>query len=147
MLHSQIQHVKMHDFNNAICYAPEILNYYPDHFSWVDKCRKENREAIICQKDEDIIACSIIKTKNIEFLALKICFLYVVKKQRELGVGSELMNEIIAFAQDNHYKEIYLTVNEANLDMISFIIKWGFVKMGISENGDAVYVLWIKGNL
>ena len=57
------------------------------------------------------------------------------------------MNEIIAFAQDNHYKEIYLTVNEANLDMISFIIKWGFVKMGISENGDAVYVLWIKGNL
>lgn len=140
----QIQCVNMRDFDNTICYAPEIVEFYPNHFRWVEKCKCENRAAIICQESDNIIACGILKPKYAELFILKICFFYVEKNYRKNGIGSSLLNKIREFAQNNGFTQIYLTINPQNSNMINFSKKYGFSESGTSKNGDVVFSIKIK---
>lgn len=57
----------------------------------------------------------------------------VKKNKRNLGIGSQLLEEILQLAQKLNVKTITLEVNEKNEPAIKLYQKYGFEKIGLRK--------------
>lgn len=128
--------------NNAIreiCLPSEVLNIYPRHREWVEKCINEHRTCFLAQEKQVSIGCGIVKKakKNIDLL--KLCFLYVLPDYRNQGYARNLIFVIEEYAITNGLSGVYTTVNPKADFIERFISLCGYKKISRTKYGDIVY--------
>lgn len=79
-----------------------------------------------------IYGCSLKALKP--YKCIELVRLYVLKEYHGAGVANELMNFAIAFAKENGYERMYLSVWEYNFRARGFYEKHGFVNSGIEND-------------
>jgi ribosomal protein S18 acetylase RimI-like enzyme len=79
-----------------------------------------------------IYGCSLEALKP--FKCIELVRLYVLKEYHGAGVANELMNFAIAFAKENGYERMYLSVWEYNFRARGFYEKHGFVNSGVEND-------------
>jgi GNAT superfamily N-acetyltransferase len=68
------------------------------------------------------------------YKCIELVRLYVLKEYHGAGVAKELMNFAIAFAEENGYERMYLSVWEYNFRARGFYEKHGFVNSGVQND-------------
>jgi GNAT superfamily N-acetyltransferase len=68
------------------------------------------------------------------YKCIELVRLYVLKEYHGAGVANELMNFAIAFAKENGYERMYLSVWEYNFRARGFYEKHGFVNSGVQND-------------
>ncbi|MBR2579245.1 MAG: ribosomal protein S18-alanine N-acetyltransferase [Clostridia bacterium] len=63
-----------------------------------------------------------------------ICNIAVDKSHRMCGIGTYLINEIIAYSKNKNLRFLTLEVRESNTGAIKFYEKLGFTNVGIRKN-------------
>lgn len=61
---------------------------------------------------------------------IELARIYILKASKQIGIGSALLQRVIAFAKEKNYTAIWLGVWEYNPSAIAFYKKWGFEKYG-----------------
>jgi GNAT superfamily N-acetyltransferase len=79
-----------------------------------------------------IYGCSLEDLKP--YKCIELVRLYVLKEYHGAGVAKELMNFAIAFAKENGYERMYLSVWEYNFRARGFYEKHGFVNSGVQND-------------
>jgi len=79
-----------------------------------------------------IYGCSLEALKP--YKCIELVRLYVLKEYHGAGVAKELMNFAIAFAKENGYERMYLSVWEYNFRARGFYEKHGFVNSGVQND-------------
>jgi ribosomal protein S18 acetylase RimI-like enzyme len=79
-----------------------------------------------------IHGCSLEALKP--YKCIELVRLYVLKEYHGAGVANELMNFAIAFARENGYERMYLSVWEYNFRARGFYEKHGFVNTGLQND-------------
>jgi GNAT superfamily N-acetyltransferase len=79
-----------------------------------------------------IYGCSLEALKP--YKCIELVRLYVLKEYHGAGVANELMNFAIAFAKENGYERMYLSVWEYNFRARGFYEKHGFVNSGVQND-------------
>lgn len=83
----------------------------------------ENRKYIVAKQKEEIIgfAGMIFTMPDAEIMNI-----VVKKSERSKGIGNLLLDKLIEIAKKNHFKSIFLEVNETNKIAIKMYEKVGF---------------------
>ena len=105
---------------------------YPDFNEWLKKCKQEHRQTwIIKGDDKNLAAICIVQGKKypkfgLQEPRLKICSFKVSEKYNGLRYGELLLKQVFAFARENRYNSIYITVFEKYGNLIDLLKDFGF---------------------
>ena len=129
------------EINNLAKQVHELhVNWRPDLFLSVDEVIKkeelkekiDNKEIFVAKVQNDIVGYIIfnIKEKNNPNMRyrkqLHIEAICVDEKNRGRGIGTELLKFVRIIAKKNNCTDMYLTVNEENINAIKIYEKFGF---------------------
>lgn len=140
----KIEVPKMTDYieiNNLAKQVQELhVNWRPDLFLSVDEVIKkeelkekiDNGEIFVAKLENNIVGYIIfnIKEKNNPNMRyrkqLNIEAICIDEKNRGRGIGKELLKFVRVIAKENNCTDMYLTVNEENINAIKLYEKFGF---------------------
>lgn len=129
------------EINNLAKQVHELhVNWRPDIFLSVDEVIKKeelkekinNKEIFVAKVQNHIVSYIIfdIKEKNNPNMKyrkqLHIEAICVDEKNRGRGIGTELLKFVKVIAKENNCTDMYLTVNEENINAIKAYEKFGF---------------------
>lgn len=101
-------------------------------------CRLEDEKQPPPEKDHDIHTADTDKRKMSRKQKLYIMTLGVLAAYRGRGIGSKLLESVLAAARApphaGHLEEVYLHVQTSNEDAIHFYAKFGFVTKELIKN-------------
>lgn len=135
------------EINNLAKQVHELhVNWRPDIFLSVDEVIKKeelkekinNKKIFVAKEQNHIVGYIIfdIKEKNNPNMKyrkqLHIEAICVDEKNRNRGIGTELLKFVRVIAKENNCTDIHLTVNEENIDAIKLYEKFGFKVMNIA---------------
>jgi [ribosomal protein S18]-alanine N-acetyltransferase len=80
---------------------------------------------------------------------LELQSLAVERARWSMGVGSSLMEAMIKWAREAHFRNIHLEVREGNLRALQFYHRWGFISVGrrpnyYPEGGEAAILMHLS---
>ena len=146
----KIEIPKMEDLNSINIIARQVheihVNWRPDLFLSVDEViSKEDfnemiqaREIFVAKIADEIVGyiTFIIKEKNNHSMRyrkqLQIETVCVDENNRRKGIGTQLLQYAQKIAKENNCTDLYLTVNQENVDAIRVYEKFGFKVKNIS---------------
>ena len=118
---------------------PEEFNYTVEEEASVLAGRRDDPRSLmlVAEMDGRIIACSNIcshgpKSRLLHRGELGIS---ILKDYWRQGIGSALMERLIAFAEKSGYEQIELTVESKNRRAINLYMKYGFTVFGTRPHG------------
>lgn len=81
--------MQLNDTIREICLPSEVLNIYPKHCEWVEKCISESRTCFLAQENQMPIGCAIVKIsrKMLVYLNCVSCICYQI-------IGTKVMQEV-----------------------------------------------------
>lgn len=122
-----------------ICLPREVINIYPKHCEWVEKCICEHRVCFLVQESQINAGCAVVKVSDKYHFLIKLCFLYVLPWYRSNGYGKKLVDAVENYAFVNSLSGVYMTVNPKVNSMQKFISRCGYAKCGETDDGDYVF--------
>jgi len=118
---------------------PEEFNYTVEEEASVLAGRRDDPRSLmlVAEMDGRIIACADIcshgpKSRLLHRGELGIS---ILKDYWHQGIGSALMERLIAFAEKSGYEQIELTVESKNRRAINLYMKYGFTVYGTRPHG------------
>ena len=118
---------------------PEEFNYTVEEEASVLAGRRDDPRSLmlVAEMDGRIIACADIcshgpKSRLLHRGELGIS---ILKDYWRQGIGSALMERLIAFAEKSGYEQIELTVESKNRRAINLYMKYGFTVFGTRPHG------------
>ena len=130
---------KLNGSYREICLPREVINIYPKHCEWVEKCICEHRVCFLVQESQINAGCAIVKVSDKYHFLIKLCFLYVLPWYRSNGYGKKLVDAVENYAFVNSLSGVYMTVNPKVNSMQKFITRCGYAKCGETDDGDYVF--------
>ena len=119
--------------------TPEEFDYTPEEEVRVLSGRKNDPRSLMlaAERDGQIIACADISSHGAKSRVLHRGELGIsVRKDFwRKGIGSALMERLIAFAARSGYEQIELTVLSRNKRALSLYLKYGFTVYGTRPHG------------
>lgn len=131
--------MQLNETIREICLPSEVLNIYPKHCEWVEKCISESRTCFLAQENQMPIGCAIVKISRKNVGLLKLCFLYMLPDYRHKGYARSLIAAIEEYAIINGLSGIYTTVNPKTDSVERFISSCGYKKISRTKYGDIVF--------
>lgn len=95
-----------------------------------DELNNPNSEYFVAKLENNILGFAGI-WKSVD--DVHITDIVVKKTNRNLGVGSKLLEKLISTAISENFKAITLEVNENNLPAINLYLKYGFKNVGLRK--------------
>lgn len=146
-LPSPIEKVTAYEIDEKDPFFDSLRSDYKLFDRWfVDKCKKEHREAWIQRKPDrsGLGAICIIKRENkwkgVDEKILKICTFKVDQSLGGIRLGELLLWNVITFAMQNAFSKVYVTAFPKHEHIIDFFQDFGFYYEGLRENGEALLV-------
>ena len=130
---------KLNGSYREICLPREVINIYPKHCEWVEKCICEHRVCFLVQESQINAGCAVVKVSDKYHFLIKLCFLYVLPWYRSNGYGKKLVDAVENYAFVNSLSGVYMTVNPKVNSMQKFISRCGYAKCGETDDGDYVF--------
>ena len=94
------------------------------------ECKNQNTIYIVAKQDDEIVGfAGILKILN----EANIMNIVVKKDKRKLGIGKQLLSELIKISKEQKMESITLEVNEHNIPAIALYEKFGFKTVGIRK--------------
>ncbi len=129
------------------------VDYGSDFERWMNKCKREHREAFIV-KDQDKLA-GILIFKQEECLpsgekgkTLKLCTFKISASNRGNRYGELLLKTIFDYSDQNKYKYVYFTVFQKHGRLIEFAESFGFNASNIkSRIGEEIVIKTLNHSL
>ena len=119
--------------------TPEEFSYTPEEEARILTGRGDDPRSLmlIAERDGRIIACADVTSHGPKSRVLHRGELgiSVLKEYWRLGIGSALMERLIAFAARSGYEQIELTVESKNRRAIDLYMKFGFTVYGTRPHG------------
>lgn len=123
---------------------------YPEFVEWFGRKAREQQSALTYVDDEGVGAFVYFKEEN-EAIALqertlaamprlKIGTLRLAERIRNMRLGEGAIGVCLWKWRDLGYQQVYVTVFEKQIQLISILIKFGFKLVGHKANGECVYV-------
>lgn len=128
------------DFSDPI--FGSVRNDYPSFDTWVEKIQKEpnNRVAFGDYDNNGILkAIAIIKLEDVDGHP-KISTFKVAPSFINNGLGSRLMENVIAFLKERSVHKIFIEFFPKQETLISFVRKYGFELAAINTSGEYRFV-------
>ncbi|MBR2744335.1 MAG: ribosomal protein S18-alanine N-acetyltransferase [Clostridia bacterium] len=95
-----------------------------------EECKNQNTIYIVAKQDDEIVGfAGILKILN----EANIMNIVVKKDKRKLGIGKQLLSELIKISKEQKMESITLEVNEHNIPAIALYEKFGFKTVGIRK--------------
>lgn len=132
--------------DNSVLFSDKAVKYYSDHEKWVKKCKIERRKCLVCEHDEKILGCSILKKSKTIRDALKIGYFYVEEKSLHKGIGTAMLAKIEEYAQENYLRLVYTTVKKEDSSIKNFLVKRGYSIVDITKLGEFVLKKKLSGS-
>ena len=114
--------------------SPEEFNYTAEDEAQVLAGRKDDPRSLmlVAEMDGRIIASADVSSRGPKSRLLHRSDLgiSILKDYWHLGLGSALMERLIAFAQRSGYEQIELTVESKNRRAVNLYMKYGFTVFG-----------------
>ncbi len=137
--------IKAHGLNDGDPIFRSLRSDYPGFDKWLNRCKREHRNAWIVRGDEPDYAglCIIKQETSGEFgLAgklLKLCTFTVSDRYNGFRFGELLLKTSFDYANSNRYDQIYVTVFDKHQRLISFLEEFGFETLEVrTPLGEAV---------
>jgi len=110
----------------------DLIKDYSGFSDWLKKVQREHRQTwIINGKNELAALCIVKKENNSEYgfkgKVLKICTFKVLRSYMGYGYGELLLKTVFNYAVTNNFDNIYVTTFEKHIDLISFLVDFGFM--------------------
>ena len=128
---------QVHDIH--VNWRPDIFLSTNEVFSKIGfKNLIDSKEIFIAKKQDEILGYIIFKIKEVKNANMKyrkqLCIeaICVDEKNRDKGIGTLLLEFIENIAKENSCTDMYLTVNEENINAIKLYEKLGFNVKNIS---------------
>lgn len=118
-------------------YPEEITMNVEEEEKFLAAIREKPRSVMIgAFIDNELVGNSSIAMveEKIKFQHRATFGIAVLKEAWELGIGTSLLSEIIAFARDAGYEQIELEVVSKNIRAVNLYKKYGFVIYGTRDN-------------
>ena len=119
--------------------TPEEFDYTPEEEARILAKRKEDPRSLmlVAEMDGRIIACADVSSRGPKSRLLHRSELgiSILQDYWHQGLGSALMERLIAFAQRSGYEQIELTVESKNRRAINLYMKYGFTVFGTRPHG------------
>ena len=123
----------------SILLPASILEYYPKHYEWIEKCQSIERPGLIAIDEKGkIIGCIIFKESQ-EKKSIKIGYFYVLPLYRIKSCGTTLLMALESYATQNKYEYVYTNIKRNNLVMRRFIVKNSFHSAEVTEHDEIVF--------
>jgi L-amino acid N-acyltransferase YncA len=112
---------------------------YPGFNNWLNRCKQEERQTWVIEgEDRKLVAVCIVKTENdvlsLRGKVLKICSLKVSESYSGYRFGELLLKKVFAYADDNQYNWIYVTVCKNHNTIVGLFTDFGFKSISITTN-------------
>ena len=119
--------------------TPEEFDYTVEEEAAILARRRDDPRSLmlVAEMDGRIIACADVSSRGPKSRLLHRSELgiSILKDYWHLGLGSALMERLIAFAQRSGYEQIELTVESKNRRAINLYMKYGFTVYGTRPHG------------
>lgn len=127
----QISHMEQSD----LLKIADILQTEFDEFwninIFLNELENENSTYFVAKIKDEIVGFAGIWNDTFDF---HITNIVTKKKYRKQGIGSKLLETLIAFAKEKQTNSLTLEVNEKNTQAICLYEKYNFKKIGIRKN-------------
>ncbi|HEX3047548.1 MAG TPA: GNAT family N-acetyltransferase [Bacillota bacterium] len=119
---------------------------YPGFNNWMNRCKQEELHTWVIEgEDTKLVGLCIIKTENDIFTlrgkVLKICSFKVSENYSGYRFGELLLKKVFAYAEENQYNWIYVTVCKNHNTMAGLFKDFGFRSMDVTTKlGELILV-------
>jgi L-amino acid N-acyltransferase YncA len=124
---------------------------YPDFDAWLQRCKREHREAWVIQPGAGAYVgiCIIKPEQSGEFAlrgkVLKLSTFKIAEDQRGFGLGELLLKAAFNYAVVNGYDHMYLTTFPKHAELITLMEDFGFESdQAVTEHGEIVLKKHLK---
>lgn len=128
------------DFSDPI--FKSVKNDYPSFDTWVDKIRKELNNRIAFgdyDSNGSLTNIAIVKLQDIDGYP-KISTFKVASSFTNKGLGSQLMETVIAFLKEQSVHKVFIEFFPKQETLISFVRKYNFELAAINTSGEYRFV-------
>lgn len=120
--------------------------------NWFDRKSREGKEALVFEDERGVGAFVYLKPDDEEELKMadgkalpqirrvKISTIKIDERYRNQRIGEGALGLTLWKWRDSGIDEIYVTVFEKHTDVISLLVKYGFMNAGTNLNGECVYL-------
>lgn len=127
------------DFSDPI--FKSVKNDYPSFDTWVEKIQKESNNRVAFgdyDSNGSLTNIAIIKLQDIDGYP-KISTFKVASSFTNKGLGSQMMETVIAFLKERSVHKIFIEFFPKQETLISFVRKYGFELAAINTSGEYRY--------
>ena len=135
-------HTKAHTLDSHDPIFDSFRSDYAPYFDeWLRRCKREHRTTWLINGDDRHAAFAIVNeetnpSERIGKRTLKICSLKVADSYRGFRYGELLLKTVFAYADENGYEWIFVTVFQKYSDLIGLFEDFGFTVDGTTSLGE-----------
>jgi len=104
---------------------------YPGYADWVEKCKRQleigEKRAIATSVNNQVIGSIVFQCLKGDNKIMEVKNFRVDENHKRLGVGSSLDHSLFNLAKSEGFRKIQIDTHSNNAEMISFLIKRGYV--------------------
>lgn len=136
-------------YNDAILFSTAVYSYKPQTIEnrqiWYEQKMEEGYPILVCELDNKVVGFATFGPFR-AWPAYKYTIehsIYVDKDYRKKGIGTLLMKELIAVANEREYKTLIAGIDAANEKSIAMHKNFGFVHSGTIEKAGFKFNRWL----
>ncbi|EKR71276.1 GNAT family N-acetyltransferase [Leptospira noguchii] len=142
-----VKRIPVYSLNDKDPIFESLRESYPNFDTWLQKCKREHREAIIIQRENALAAICIFaeetkdQIKGLKGKILKLNTFKVSAKFSGYKLGELLLKSVIRIARHEKFAHLYLTTYEHQIQLINFLEDFGFRAIPVrNEREELVFV-------
>ncbi len=123
-----VESVKTHALDETDEIFDSIRSDYPGFDEWLNKCKREHRQAWLIRNDAEKLAgfCIVNREPYENAKTLKICTFKISPSHNGNRFGELLLKTIFNYAFDNGYERLFVTAFPEQKQLIEFFRTFGF---------------------
>lgn len=136
-------------YNDAIIHTTAVYSYEPQTLesrqSWYKQKLEEGYPVLVFEMDDKVVGFATFGPFR-AWPAYKYSIehsIYVDKEYRKNGIGTSLLKELIAIANDSEYMTLIAGIDAANEKSIAMHEHLGFVHSGTIKNAGYKFNRWL----
>ncbi|MDM5198182.1 N-acetyltransferase family protein [Fictibacillus enclensis] len=136
-------------YNDAILNTTAVYAYQPQTLDnrqiWYQQKRDENHPILVCEQDNKVVGFATFDPFR-AWPAYKYSIehsVYVDKEYRKKGIGTSLLKELIAIANQREYITLIAGIDAANEKSIAIHKNFGFVHAGTIKKAGFKFNRWL----
>jgi L-amino acid N-acyltransferase YncA len=147
-----VDRVFCHEFKQEDPIFITLRQDYDRFDSWLQKCKREHRQAWVVKSHGGLYAgICIIKKETVsehglECPTLKICTFKVSEQHRGRRYGELLLKAVFDYISSNSFRSAYLTVYKHHRELVRLLEVFGFEQIDVNPNGESVMAKRFRSN-